>query len=110
MTVQGTIEHLLDNMREEGIIEAERTTTFSIRMRESDHEMLNYLADFFGMKKTPFADMLLREAMHEALRTIAFSRAGDDREKAQAIFFELMDEASGHAKKKAGEPAVREVS
>lgn len=96
MTVKATIEHLLDNREEEATIEAERTLTFSIRMRESDHHMLMYLADYFGMKKTPFADMLLRDAMHESLQVIARNRAGGDDEKARSIFFELMDEASSH--------------
>lgn len=95
MTVKATIEHLLDNMDEEAIIEDERTMTFSIRMRESDHEMLTYLADLFRMKKTPFADMLLTQAMQETLQTIARRRAGGDQEKAKTLYFELMDEASG---------------
>lgn len=95
MTVKATIEHLLDNLDQEAIIENERTMTFSIRMRESEHEMLTYLADYFGIKKTPFADMLLRDAMHETIQTIALSRSGGDKEKARSVFHELMDEASG---------------
>lgn len=101
MSVKGTIEHLLDNLQEEAIIESERTMTFSIRMRESEHEMLTYLAQYFGMKKTPFADLLLREAMHETLQAIAYRRAGGDKEKAREVFFELLDEASGRGGKEA---------
>ena len=101
MTVKATIEHLLDNMDEEAIIEDERTMTFSIRMRESDHHMLTFLADHFGMKKTPFADMLLGQAMQETLQTIARRRAGGDEERAREIYFELHDEASDRAGRKA---------
>jgi hypothetical protein len=93
--VKATIEHLLENMDEEATIEGERSMTFSIRMRESDHDMLTFLADHFRMKKTPFADMLLRDAMHETIQTIARRRSGGDQEKAQAVFRELLDEASG---------------
>ncbi len=110
MTVKATIEHLLDNMDQEAMIENERTMTFSIRMRESEHEMLTYLADLFGMKKTPFADLLLRESMHETLQTIAYSRSGGDKEKARSVFYELMDEVSGHGKKSGPESPVKEVS
>ena len=102
MTVKATIEHLLDNMEEEAIIENERTVTFSIRMRESDHERLTFLADFFGMKKTPFADMLLNDAMQETMQTIARHRAGaEDENVVREAYFTLLDEIQEHTKKAA---------
>ncbi len=101
MSVKGTIEHLLDNMDEEAIIEHERTVTFSIRMRESDHERLMFLADFFGMKKTPFADMLLNDAMQETMQAIARHRSGGDEDKAREAYFALLTEIDKHGQKAA---------
>lgn len=100
MTVRATIEHLLDNMQEAEVAAQERTMTFSIRMSESDHETLTYLANYFHMKKTPFVDMLLRDAMHETMQTIALHRAGGNEDRAREIYFELLSQvgAEGHSR------------
>lgn len=98
MSLEGTINHLLDNRREDQVLE-DRSTTFSIRMSETDHQLLNFLADYVGMKKTPFADLLLHEAMQDMLRAIARNRAEDEsRESREKAFFEVLDEVDRHRK------------
>jgi hypothetical protein len=49
----------------------ERTVTFSIRLTESQNAKLKFLADRFGVAKSPLAQQLLDAAMEESLTNMA---------------------------------------
>jgi xylose isomerase len=49
----------------------ERTVTFSIRLTESQNAKLKFIADRFGVAKSPLAQQLLDAAMEESLTNIA---------------------------------------
>jgi hypothetical protein len=49
----------------------ERTVTFSIRLTESQNAKLKFLADRFGVAKSPLAQQLLDAAMEESLTNVA---------------------------------------
>jgi hypothetical protein len=45
---------------------SDETTTFSLRLTESQHAKLKFLANYFGEKKCPLAQRLLGAALAEA--------------------------------------------
>ena len=56
----------------------ERTVTFSIRLTEPQNAKLKYLADRFGVAKSPLAQQLLDAAMEESLTNVARHDTGDE--------------------------------
>ena len=67
-----------------------KTSTFTIRITEGDQHLLQNLADQFNWKKTPFAQVLLSEALQEGARKLALYQANGNREKAARIYFDLL--------------------
>lgn len=88
--VGGFVEQLLRE-RDEAQAPDHRDITFSIRMTETERQLLDNLARHFNWKKTPLAQVLLTEAMYEAARRVALHEAAGDPEEAREIFLALLE-------------------